>query len=226
VALRTAPLGVLGLPGLAEHGVKAWPCQFVRLTGGCADRSPNSRLLRRFVPRPSRPRRGLPYARGSTYDCVAACPEPLTPDRHESPGAQYSTAADRQRGWAGLVGFSITERDAPTRAKRERSARCSAAPFVISPDGYAQIRLIWRLFGRRTRPHMPMSVPAQRDGPGCRFPGRSVDCGNAVRHEDRASPRARSQGHCASQGQVDAQTRVVGPWPWVSRPVAYGCARR
>jgi hypothetical protein len=31
---------------------------------------------------------------------------------------------------------------------------CSAAPFVISPDGCVQIRPIWRLFGRRTRPHM------------------------------------------------------------------------
>jgi len=31
---------------------------------------------------------------------------------------------------------------------------CSAAPFVISRDGCVQIRPIWRLFGRRTRPLM------------------------------------------------------------------------
>jgi len=36
----------------------------------------------------------------------------------------------------------------------KRHSFCSAAPFGISPDGCVQIRPIWRLFGRRTRPHM------------------------------------------------------------------------
>src|ERR1017187_2398424 len=36
---------------------------------------------------------------------------------------------------------------------------------------------------------------------------------NSVGHEDRASPHARSEGHCASPVQVDAQTRVVRPRP-------------
>jgi hypothetical protein len=31
---------------------------------------------------------------------------------------------------------------------------CSAVPFVIWPDSCVQVRSIWRLFGRRTRPHM------------------------------------------------------------------------
>jgi hypothetical protein len=100
----------------------------------------------------------------------------------------------------------------PSRAAvRPGWPRTSPAPFVISPDGCAQIRLIWRLFGRRTRPHMPMSGPAHRDGPGCCFPGRSVDCGNSVRHEDRASPapdsralRITRSGRCA-----DARRRTA-----------------
>jgi hypothetical protein len=43
---------------------------------------------------------------------------------------------------------------APNRDRRRAVLRPRlAAPFVISPDGCAQIRPIWRLFGRRTRPH-------------------------------------------------------------------------
>jgi hypothetical protein len=53
------------------------------------------------------------------------------------------------------------EIDAATLSDRRGSGRtrsdppiCSAAPFVISPDGCVQIRSVWCLFGRRTRPHM------------------------------------------------------------------------
>jgi hypothetical protein len=48
-------------------------------------------------------------------------PVPLTIDRHESRCAVLNSPRADGGGWAGLVGLSITERDAPTRAERERS---------------------------------------------------------------------------------------------------------
>ena len=53
---------------------------------------------------------------------------------------------------------------------------CSAAPFVISRDGCVQIRPIWRLFGRRTRPLMyesgaldPSASAIKHDDAACRL---------------------------------------------------------
>jgi hypothetical protein len=52
------------------------------------------------------------------------------------------------------VAMTVTERDVRCSRGVQYPPICSAAPFVISPDGCVQTRPIWRLFGRRTRPLM------------------------------------------------------------------------
>jgi hypothetical protein len=75
---------------------------------------------------------------------------------------------------------------------------------------------------------LPMSGPTRRDGPGCRCPGRSVDCGELTRSGTRIGLRPTPDPRVSAHPpvQVDAQTRVVRLRSWVSRPAAYGCARR
>ena len=75
------------------------------------------------------------------------------------------------------------------KAPGARVPACSVAPFVISPDDCVQIRPIWRLFGRRARPHMPVhrtvGVQLGRTTPK----GRS-DAGTTLRLRTRPVPLA------------------------------------
>ena len=61
-----------------------------------------------------------------------------------------------------MADISVTSRGCCPWREPHVAADLLGRGIVVSLDGCVQIRLIWRLFGRRTRPHMPMSGPTHR----------------------------------------------------------------
>jgi hypothetical protein len=85
---------------------------------------------------------------------------------------------------------------------------------MTGDSGRVNTRVFPPPVGASTHPNMAMSGAHLPRWAWLSLHWAMSGCGDPVRHEDRASPHARSQGHRpASPVQVDAQTRVVRPRP-------------
>ena len=88
--------------------------------------------------------------------------------------SMFTTAALSSTGGAPAA---VTDGGGATHVRRASIRLLLGRAFVISPDGCVQIRPIWRLFGRRTRPHMPMTAWLLGDPAGYLTPGGTRHAG-------------------------------------------------